>query len=239
MRPLFSSGSRRRNAVRGFDPLSLAPALWLRADAGTFQTSGGSAAVSDTDPVGEWQDQSGNGNHAGNTLTARPLLKLNIINGLPVLRFDGVDDVLNTSTFTLNQPLTIAFVAKGTFDTNTYWFDGITTLNTRVISRPAENTLRLFSGGIFDRTSSDTTNPFAAICVFNGASSVINFNGSESSGDVGATNGAGLRIGSEGGGGASLHTTGDYGEIVVVARALGAGERTSLYDYLKGRWGTP
>lgn len=69
--------------------------LWLTSDTGTYQTSGGLVASVDGDPVGEWQDQSGRGNHlAQTTANKRPLLRLGVQNNLPVIRADGVNDVL-------------------------------------------------------------------------------------------------------------------------------------------------
>ena len=63
-----------------FSPTNIAGLqLWLKADAGTYQSSGGSAATADNDPIGEWQDQSVNAKHAVET-TNKPVLKLNIQN---------------------------------------------------------------------------------------------------------------------------------------------------------------
>ncbi len=64
---------------------------WWKAD---------SFALADGDPVGgtgnEWLDQSGNGNHLVQaTAGLRPLFKTNIVNGQPVVRFDGSDDTLD------------------------------------------------------------------------------------------------------------------------------------------------
>lgn len=75
--------------------------LWLKADAGTYQDAAFTTPASiDTDPVGGWQDQSGNGNHMTQTIdnAYRPLLKLNIQNGLPAARFDGVNDYLQAAS---------------------------------------------------------------------------------------------------------------------------------------------
>lgn len=70
--------------------------LWLRADAGTLQSSGGSAADSDGDPVGEWEDQSGNGiDFTQSTASSKPTLKLDMINKQPLIRFDGSNDDLS------------------------------------------------------------------------------------------------------------------------------------------------
>jgi hypothetical protein len=91
---------RRRLILMGgdiFSPLSLSPALWLDAsDASTLlQSSGGSLAASDADPVGEWRDKSGSGFHVSqSTSGAKPILKVGAFNGRNCVRFDGVDDRL-------------------------------------------------------------------------------------------------------------------------------------------------
>jgi lysophospholipase L1-like esterase len=46
-------------------------------------------ATADADPVGAWDDLSGNGYHLLKTNTARPILKLNIKDGKAAIRFDG------------------------------------------------------------------------------------------------------------------------------------------------------
>jgi hypothetical protein len=89
----------------GFSPLSLSPALWLRADQGLYQERTGAsattAASADADPVGTWLDQSGNGRHATAAADSkRPTLKLAIVNGKPVVRFDGSDDFLDFGELT-------------------------------------------------------------------------------------------------------------------------------------------
>lgn len=78
--------------------------LWLKADAGVVMDG--------SNYVSEWQDQSGNGNHAiQNTESRQPILSNNELNEKPVLRFDGVNDFLQTNfgeTFT--QPNTIFII---------------------------------------------------------------------------------------------------------------------------------
>ena len=78
-----------------FSPADIAGLqLWLRADTGTFQDSAKTnPATDDGDVVGGWEDQSANGNDASQPTTAlKPLLKLNIANSKPIIRFDGTDD---------------------------------------------------------------------------------------------------------------------------------------------------
>lgn len=60
--------------------------LWLKADA---------LGLSDNDPVASWTDSSGEGNNAVQASgSAQPLFKTNVLNSLPVIRFDGSDDSL-------------------------------------------------------------------------------------------------------------------------------------------------
>lgn len=52
--------------------------------------------LADGDPIASWADSSGNGATMAQSLPAsRPLYKINILNGLPVVRFDGLDDYLS------------------------------------------------------------------------------------------------------------------------------------------------
>jgi hypothetical protein len=75
------------DGASAFSPPSLSGLqLWLHADA---------LSLSDGDPVSSWTDSSGNGRHATQgTSGARPIYKTSILNGQPVVRFDGVDDYL-------------------------------------------------------------------------------------------------------------------------------------------------
>lgn len=62
--------------------------LWVKADTGTYQDSGGTTPASaDGDPVRLWKDQSGGGNDLSCDIDAkRPNLKLNVLNGRPTVR---------------------------------------------------------------------------------------------------------------------------------------------------------
>jgi hypothetical protein len=72
------------NAAAAFPTNGLA--LWLRADAGTV-TSGSA--------LSQWIDQSGNERHAvSETQPTQPTLVQDVLNGRPIVRFDGVDDFL-------------------------------------------------------------------------------------------------------------------------------------------------
>lgn len=59
------------------------PLIWLDANQETFANN---------DPVGQFTDWSGNGNHFTSSGTARPTFKTNRINLRPTVQADGVDD---------------------------------------------------------------------------------------------------------------------------------------------------
>lgn len=80
-------------------------ALWLAADL-SFGTNGGNS-------VSTWTDLSGNSNNAVQTDgSAQPLYITNSINGLPVVRFDGVDDQLVVPNISGTNNFTIIAVAR-------------------------------------------------------------------------------------------------------------------------------
>jgi hypothetical protein len=86
-----------RGVLGGFNPLSLAPALWL-------SDTGSNAA--------QWNDISGNGRHATQATGSRqPSIVTGVINGRQVRRFDGTDDFLATPDFYLST-ITVFAVYK-------------------------------------------------------------------------------------------------------------------------------
>lgn len=75
---------------RGFAPTDISGlAAWFRADL---------LVLNDNDPISTWADVSGQGNTLTGAGVARPLYKAAIINGLPVARFDGTDDLLSKAS---------------------------------------------------------------------------------------------------------------------------------------------
>jgi hypothetical protein len=82
--------------------------LWLRADAGT--TTNGQQ-------VSAWNDQSGNGNNAAQgTSDNQPLFIASepLANNRPVLRFDGIDDWMQTTTHLTDNVGTLMIVGRKT-----------------------------------------------------------------------------------------------------------------------------
>lgn len=237
-----------RAAAAPFAPTDIAGlALWLKADAGTFQSSGGSAATSDADPVGEWQDQSGNARHLTQaTGSVKPTLRLAVQNGLPVIRFDGTDDFLEIPDFLTGFTAAEIFVvvkadADPAADAGT---SGLWLLGTGNTHYPWTN------GTIFDSFGSGaqqaTDNPATTLAQFNvyNVSSASGawtnrLNGAEifTTGTNTVSFPSGPRLGISA---ASAHWfDGDVGELVLYDSVLSAGNRSSVLAYLQARWGTP
>jgi len=94
--------------------------LWLKSDTGV--TLAGSQ-------VTQWNDQSGNSNHATQgSSSLRPLLVTNQLNGYPAIRFDGIDDYLQvngigTLPTGIDKPMSVFVVTKRTsaLAQNTAW----------------------------------------------------------------------------------------------------------------------
>jgi hypothetical protein len=87
--------------------------MWLAARKET--------AFSDNDTVQTWTDQSGNGHHAtAPTETARPVFKTNILNGEPVLRFDGTWDQLGMGDLSSVYPTAATVFVVATISSGSY-----------------------------------------------------------------------------------------------------------------------
>jgi hypothetical protein len=225
-----------------YTPLSLSPALWAKADAG-YYTDAGTALATDGQSVQQWSDQSGNGRHPSQaTAGKRPLWIANGQNGLPVLRFDGVDDYLKAAGFTLTQPETVFIVYKsitlggsGTHDTI---FDGNATIGGAFLSdvRPVT---QINAGTSVPVATAAADGIFAVLVVqFSGASSFWRLDGTQvATGDAGANDMNGFTLAALGNN--SRTTNIDVGEVIVYPTALALADLQAVEAYLKARWATP
>jgi hypothetical protein len=213
--------------------------LWLKADAGTFQSDGGAAASSDGDPVGQWRDQSSNSNHmAQATASKRGTLKLNIQNSMPVVRLDGVDDFLR-ATFSVSQPIHI-FAIANLRDASAIlqrMFDGETNDVLEVNNGTTAPRFDMQANLANSPNAVGTTNFTLFGFLFNAASSKMRFNGVEvGTGNPGTNGFTALTLGCRGDFAAGFGQY-DFGEFLVYDSEITGNTLASLESYLNARWG--
>ncbi|HTG44559.1 MAG TPA: LamG-like jellyroll fold domain-containing protein, partial [Verrucomicrobiae bacterium] len=223
-------------------------ALWLRADAGVALS--GSA-------VSQWSDQSGNNRHALQATSAsQPLLSNSALNGLPALRFDGVNDFL-AFTLPINGLNGMSIFLVGANSQNQsgggthaekaalFWNETAgwgtayltpfqSTVNMRFGTTQANNQI------LYSRPSSAGTAFTLTEAIKNGTTDTLYINGSNVVNQGGKFSSiAGCRDTANIGRGYNDNSffAGDIAELLIYTRALGAGERTTVEQYLGAKYG--
>lgn len=214
-------------AAGAFDPLSLGPAAWWKQDT--------LSALSDGDPVGTWVDSSGNGRDLTQaTAGKKPTYKTAIVNGLAVVRFDGVDDAMHTAAFTLNQPLHYFLAVKLVTDpggTDCY-FDGNTADSVLLYNAATIGTVRMYAGSAGPTKTSVTWTNFRVLSAkYNGASSELSIDGdTAATGNTGAQNAGGVTLGARQTDSAGANA--DIAEVLVYPSALSTPDKDAVETYL-------
>lgn len=236
----FSSLMGKPSRSSGFSPASISGlVLWLKADAGTFQTIGGSPATADGDPVGQWLDQSSQANHAaGASDSVRPTLKLSIQNGLPMILGDSVDDyLLLASNLEVTVGTVFAVYKKAVAATNLI-IVGSNTSNAAVEDFSDGDYYWVGDGGTYanlDFAATATT----ALGVWKKSGGAGNYitrkNGSELTGAGNTNTTTFRRVGSRASGPDPWR--GYLGEILVYDSALSVPDTSAVEAYLNTRWG--
>lgn len=211
--------------------------VWTMADGDLYQDSTlGTPATADTDPVGAWEDQTAFGEHLTQTTSgSRPLLKLAQLNGLPVVRFDGSNDYLSrVLSATIAQPGTVYLVGTVTVAGN-YFMDGDSGGRWALADAlGSAGSMGMYAGSVVEGVSSL---PSTAVwtAVFNGASSELYKDGVLlASGDAGSQDLVKLFLGSRYSGTDPLN--GDIAEVAVYDRVHGATRRATVIDGLTAKW---
>lgn len=227
---------------QGFNPPAKSNLkLWLRADAGVAKDTSGY--------VGTWEDLSGTGNHAVQTNTTnKPLWVDNVINGKPVIRFDGVNDFLSipgltgamndfTVIFMLrpaslnnyNQKL-LATGAWGQFvmhaDANGGLYAG-TDIATRI--EPSTSTYKRgnYSKDVFQRWAYTYSSVSGKGSIY-----IDDYNVPEPKTQTAPNNWSGFELGENGSG--TIH--GDVTEVFIYDKALTDAERIHIISYLNTKY---
>lgn len=146
-------------------------------------------------------DQSGNARDLAQATTTRQVqLLLNIINGKPVMRGDGIDDFFALA-FTLNQPAHVFAVIRQVAWTNTdsVW-DGGTSNRMRLMQLSPSPGLATYAGNFGPSTNALAVGTAGVLSVlYSGASSKLRLNGGAAvTGDVGANIPGGVTLFSRG-----------------------------------------
>lgn len=209
--------------------------LWLDAS---------QLALADNAQVASWTDLSGNGYNATQATEAkRPTFKTGIQNGLPIIRFDGLDDFLQTAAFlaALSQPNTIfiVFISNRTGDPGEVICDGIVGTSRHMFgssSLAAGKQWSTFAGIQLWAASVYDNAPHVASLFFNTTAALARLDGTQIiSGDNGTQTLTGVTLGcaaTEVAYGAT-----DIAEYILYDRLITTGERDRVETYLSRKWG--
>jgi len=229
------------------NPVTAGVQLWVQADTGT--------TLGTADKVLEWADQSGHLNTATQPdENLAPTLVANALNGHSVIRFDGVDDVLDVAdsdSISITNDISTFYVLR---------FDNFSTFRSvwgkTLVNQPAPTDIYAASGSgtpVFYRgngTSPGNANgarPYPAgsyilAGVQQAGTAVSHFlNGAPNGGGtitaVAEDRDTALRIGSRADG--VTRMSGDLAELLIYNRALSATERTALQRHLAEKYALP
>ena len=217
-------------------PVSLTGlAAWYKADAGTSSTEDGT-------PLSTWNDQSGNGRHlVQGTAAARPLYKSAIVNDQPVVRFDGVNDLMAVA-FGLTQPAHVFIVFRpgpGPTPNGGTVVDGFE-VNAMRLARASATAVQIRAGSWGPARIVDFSRFHQFEAEFAGDSSRLYIDGDAgASGDAGTRSAGGVTLGGAGGGGSGAWLGCEIAEILVYDTIQSGPDRGLINAYLRDRWATP
>jgi len=186
--------------------------------------------------AGNLPDRSGNNRTLVQAIgVQQPVLTAGMLNGLPGLAFDGVDDFLS-ATFTQNQPFSVYLTFRQkTWTANDRVFDG-KIVDATLYQKTATPQLNMFFGSASPQITTVAVNTFVIVkCIFNGASSSFTLNnGTPINFTLGAGNPGGFTL-------ANRWSGANYGNIDVVdlvhTPILSAADDANLWAYLGKRAG--
>ena len=232
-------------ALGEVEPTAL-PGLQLWLDASKLD------GLADTNPVSSWTDMSGNAKHAVQAIGGRqPLYRTGILNGLPGILYDGVNDCLQTPEITLGH-FTFFCVFKLTGSAGIV-YEGASaavvghylfcTTGDTIQARSAAGTSGkdLSTDWAVDNVARVTSHVSAGthaghVLYINGAAQTLS-DAVGRTGDPGAaTQADGLNVGARNDG-ASFPSAGYIFELVVYDRALTDVERVQIENYLGRKYG--
>lgn len=212
--------------------------LWFDADDSStlLQSTGGSAASADGDPVGYWADKSGNNRHATQSDgTKKPAFRTGVKNGKNVVRWDATNDSLETAFSAISQPTTYFIVFKYGRN-NSFLFDGAGG-TTRQAMFFDSNQFNLFAGPQYKVGTPQTVFQILEL-QFNSTNSKIYLNSLLlGTGNPGTQGIADLTLGNSIPNLYNYSLGGDIAEFILYNSILSEGDRNSVQTYLNTKWG--
>ncbi len=218
--------------------------LWLRADAGTSTTTNGQ-------PVSGWNDQSGNGNNASQgTSGSQPqfIASEPLANNRPVLRFDGNDDWMQTTTHLTDNVGTLIVVGRKTALSSDYRTI-FTSRDFLMLGRtPSQDVWGAYNSGgerLFTPGTSIGANSSAAFRILGyrqsglGANQLALFLDGVQSTTLQNGGGNGKSITTIGSNNTfvSQHFPGDIAEVIFYRAPINAAQRIIVENYLSSKYG--
>ena len=185
--------------------------------------------------VATWGDGSSASNDITASGSARPTWVDDTQTGLPVIRFDGSNNVMTGTTPSYSLPNTLFMVCTTPNADSEAMFDGDTSRN--LFNRQGTNTYRIYAGaGVTGGTANVAMQVFTV--VFNNGSPALNINGSAQSlsgTNIGTSALDDIVLGAfDGGSGKADY---DVCEVLFYNKTLSTSEISSVESYLNKKWG--
>ena len=210
-------------------------ALWLDA-ADTSSITHSSNAVS------QWNDKSGNGNHASQSTAAnQPTLTTSALNGKPVITFDGTNDFIASTSLNITQSYSIFLVAQTNNNTSgrDYLFDGVGSQNRSLIALDYSGKIQMWAYNSWANSNFNTPSGYFVLsAVFDTSSSSLSLNGTRANGlNIGTSSLTdGITIG------ANRLANADYlkgriAEFLILDETASTGTQSIVEGYLAHKWG--
>lgn len=234
--------SEFRLAPASFSPVQISGLqLWLDAsDSSTlYQTSNGSLAKTDGDPVGQWRDKSGNARHVSQSDgTRKPALKTAIKNGKNAVRFDGVNDYFRTSNaYNIGSVITMFIVAirRSGGDSIPYLWDMYNINGGGMLWQLGSgNAFAIGASGWVTGSTVANDSSVLACGIYNGTNLKLIQNGTSYSGSATGTTFNLVTIGDNGI--LNRPASGDFCEMIWYSGALSDQNQNIVIQYLNKKW---
>lgn len=217
----------------GFTPDQLSGLqVWLKADAITGKNDG--------DAISQWDDSSGGAHHfTQGTGANQPLYKAAQQNGLPAVRFDGSNDVLQGGNLSALWPSAATFFVayKNDQTGSSYNLFGISGVDQWWLYDDGTSYMGLFRTGRINNFPDEGMPSYGPrqTCIVSSASRYDYYNDGHMSGTSTASYSAGDRT--DLGLAESRAMKGDVYEVIIYNSALSDTDRNKVEAYLATKWG--